>query len=315
MSNNGFNILAGDTTAADQQAELAVRVARFTPGDGMHPTAIPALWLIRAGEPSQALPSVYEPSLCVVVQGRKRALLADEIYTYDPLHYLVVSVTLPAFGQIIEASPEKPYLCLRIGIDPKVIGELLIQMGNGSGRTPPKPAGDRGMFVARMSAPLLDAVLRLARLLDAPDEAAVLAPLALREIYYRALIGELGRRMRDLSEADSQAQRIGRAIDLLKEHYADPLRIEDLAHAAHMSASTLHHRFKTVTAMSPLQFQKQLRLHEARRLMLTEGIEAASAGHRVGYESPSQFSREYRRLFGAPPRQEISQLRVATNQI
>lgn len=316
MSNNGFDILAGDLASGDRQAELAARIARFTPGDGVHPTAIAPLWLIRASEPSQPLPSVYEPCLCVVVQGRKRALLADEIYTYDPLNYLVVSVTLPAQGQIIEASPDKPYLCLRIGIDPRVIGELLIQLRQTqAGRAPPKPAGDRGMFLARMSAPLLDAVLRLVRLLDTPHEVPMLAPLALREIHYRVLVGELGRRLRDLCEADSQAQRIGRAIDLLKERYAEPLRIEELANAAYMSPSSLHHRFKAVTAMSPLQFQKQLRLHEARRLMLTEGIEAASAGHRVGYESPSQFSREYRRLFGAPPRREISQLRDAAVEV
>lgn len=316
MSENGFEVLSGNIGVAERQVELAARIARFTDGDGVTQTAIPALWLIRASEPSQALPSVYEPSLCVVIQGRKRALLADETYVYDPLHYLVVSVTLPATGQVIEASAEKPYLCLRIGIERKVIGELLMQMRKSApGRTTTAAAGERGMFLARMSEPLLDAVLRLVRLLDEPRELPVLAPLVLREIYYRVLIGDLGRRLRDLSEADSHAQRIGRAIELLTQRFAKPLRIEELAEAAHVSPSTLHHRFKAVTAMSPLQFQKQLRLHEARRLMLTEGIEAASAGHRVGYESPSQFSREYRRLFGAPPRREISQLRGAAVEI
>jgi AraC-like DNA-binding protein len=315
MKENGFVVLPRDSGIAARHAELAARIARFTTSDGATETAIPALWLIRASAPSQALPSVYEPSLCVVVQGRKRALLAEETYVYDPLHYLVVSVTLPATGQIIEASPEKPYLCLRIGIDTKVIGELLIEMSRTEPGCRETTASDRGMFLARMSQPLLDAVLRLVRLLDEPRELAVLAPLALREIYYRVLIGDLGGRLRDLSEADSHAQRIGRAIELLTRRYAKPLRIEVLAAAAHMSPSALHHRFKAVTAMSPLQFQKQLRLHEARRLMLTEGIEAASAGHRVGYESPSQFSREYRRLFGAPPRREISQLRSAATEI
>jgi AraC-like DNA-binding protein len=315
MKENGFVVPPTDSGIAARHAELAARIARFTTSDGLTETALPALRLMRASAPSQALPSVYEPGLCVVVQGRKRALLAEEIYVYDPLHYLVVSVMLPATGQIIEASPEKPYLCVRIDIDRKVIGELLIEMRRTEPACGETAASDRGMFLARVSEPLLDAVLRLVRLLDEPRELPVLGPLALREIYYRVLIGDLGGRLRELSEADSHSQRIGRAIELLTRRYAKPLRIEALAEAAHMSPSALHHRFKAVTAMSPLQFQKQLRLHEARRLMLTEGIEAASAGHQVGYESPSQFSREYRRLFGAPPRREISQLRGAATEI
>jgi AraC-like DNA-binding protein len=168
---------------------------------------------------------------------------------------------------------------------------------------------ERGLHVSRVSTPLLDAVLRLLQLLNTPHHVPVLAPLAIREIYYRVLTGGLGPRLRELAVADSYSQRIGRAVDLLKRRYAEPVRIQEVADAAHMSASSLHHHFKLVTAMSPLQFQKQLRLHQARRLMLTEGIDAAAAGHRVGYESPSHFSREYRRLFGAPPRAEIAQVR------
>ncbi len=291
-----------------QQAELADRVARNTSADGMHDCAIPGVSLIRYSAPSQRVASVYEPSLCIVVQGRKQALLADEIYTYDALNYLVVSMTLPVFGQVIEASPARPYLCLRFNIDPALIGELQQQV------RPPRddaPSVARAMYLARTSAPLLDAVLRLIRLLDTPEEVPVLAPLALREIHYRVLTGELGHRLRELCVIDSQSQRIARAIELLKRRFKDPLRIEELANAAHMSTSSLHHRFKAVTAMSPLQFQKQLRLQEARRLMLLEDIEAASAAHRVGYESPSQFTREYRRLFGAPPRQEVEAARLA----
>lgn len=316
MNENGFGLLAGDIGVAGQQAELAARIAHFAASEGPTHTPIPALSLFRADSPSLALPCVYEPSVCIVVQGRKRALLAEEAYIYDPLHYLVVSVTLPVTGQVIEASPENPYLSMRISIDRKAIGELLLQMRKAlpAGATA-APAGDRGMFLARVSEPLLDAALRLVRLLDEPRELPVLAPLALREIYYRVLIGDLGQRLRDLCEIEGHAQRIGRAIELLTQRYARPLRIDELAEATHMSPSALHHRFKAVTAMSPLQFQKQLRLHEARRLMLTEGIEAASAGHRVGYESPSQFSREYRRLFGSPPRREISQLRGAPAEI
>jgi AraC-like DNA-binding protein len=289
------------------QRELAARVTTLTTMDGVHDTRIAGLTTMRASAPSQPLPSVYEPCLCIVVQGRKQARLKDEVYVYDALNYLVVSVTLPVIGQIIEASDERPYLCLRINVDRKLIGELLLQ----SGPTLVKERdSDRGLYVAKTEAGLLDAVVRLVRLLDQPRDANVLAPLVMREIHYRALTGELGARLRDLCIVDSQMQRISRAIDVLRARFSEGFRIEDLASIAHMSPSSFHHRFKEVTAMSPVQFQKQLRLHEARRLMLTEGLEASAAAHKVGYESPSQFSREYRRLFGAPPRREIDALRA-----
>ena len=307
MNDKASNVVTARAGLEAQRAELAGRLARNVPGDGLHVSIVPALSLIQASAPSLPLPTVYHPCLCVVVQGRKRALLGEEVYGYDPLHYLVVSMTLPMVGQIIEATPEQPYLCLRIDIDPALIGELLLQLGPSA---PARASGERALYVARTSEPLLDAVLRLVRLLDTPDEAAVLAPLALREIHYRVLVGELGQRLRELCEVDGPSQRVARAIELLKTRYAEPLRIDELAAAAHMSASSLHQRFKATTAMSPLQFQKQLRLQEARRLML-DGLEAASAGHRVGYESPSQFSREYRRLFGAPPKREIEAMRAA----
>ena len=234
-------------------------------------------------------------------------MLAGEAILYDPLHYLVISVTMPTVGQILEASPEKPYLCMRLNIDPREIGGLMLEPGMGE----PQVTGlERGLRVSRVTAPLLDAVLRLLRLLRAPRDVPVLAPLAVREIHYRVLTGELGPRLRELAMADSHSHRIARAVDLLKRRYAEPVRIEEVAEAAHMSLSSLHHHFRLVTTMSPLQFQKQLRLHHARRLMLTEGIDAAAACHRVGYESPSHFSREYRRLFGAPPKAEIQQVRT-----
>lgn len=308
MNDKASNVVSARLGLEAQQAELADRIARNVPGDGLHATAIPALSLIRASEPSQPLPTVYHAGLCVVVQGRKRALLGDEVYAYDPLNYLVVSMTLPMTGQIIEATPEQPYLCLRIDMDAGLIGELL---DHAPPPAQPRLGPERALYVARTSAPLLDAVLRLVRLLDTPEEAAVLSPLAMREIHYRVLTGELGQRLRELCEIDGSARRIARAIELLKARFDEPLRIEELAAAAHMSASSLHQRFKAATAMSPLQFQKQLRLQEARRLMLMDGLEAASAGHRVGYESPSQFSREYRRLFGAPPKREIEAMRAA----
>lgn len=291
-----------------QHGELARRIQRLAPAEGVNATPINGFAIMRLNAPTPLQPSVYEPCLCIVVQGRKQALLADERYVYDPLNYLVVSMALPISGQVIEATPDKPYLCLRVDIDAMEIDRLLQQIDGPI----QKPTDDsRAVYIARTEPALLDAVLRLVRLLDMPEEAAVLGPLALREIHYRVLTGELGARLRALCAREGQAQRIARAIELLKTRYAEPMRVEELAEAAHLSVSAFYHRFKAVTAMSPLQYQKQLRLQEARRLMIVEGLDAAAAGHRVGYESPSQFSREYRRLFGAPPRAETRRLQVS----
>jgi AraC-like DNA-binding protein len=291
----------------ERQQELAARVARLAPVDGAHQSALESLSLIRNSVPTVCTPTVYQPCLAIVVQGRKRALLNDEVFHYDALNYLVVSVTLPAMGQVLEASAERPYLCLRLNLDLEEVARLLLELGD---RGPAaSTSADRGLYVARLDEPLLDAVLRMVRLLEAPDDLAVLAPVVQREIYYRVLRGDLAHRLVDLAQGESGNHRIVRAIEWLKQRYAAPLRIEELAEAVHMSPSALHHRFKAVTAMSPLQYQKHLRLHEARRLMFANGVECAAAGHRVGYESASQFSREYRRLFGAPPRAEIARLR------
>jgi AraC-like DNA-binding protein len=294
------------TRTAGLQKELAAKLRRYAPSHGLHLLPVAGVSVARSNSPSQPLASVYEPSLCMVMQGRKRAVVGDEMYVYDPLNYLVVSVTLPALSHIIEATPREPYLCLRIEVDAAIIAELLEQLGP---EVVARPTCGRGVFVAEMSPSLLDAVSRLVSLFSRPDEASVLAPLVLKEIHYRVLKGTLGSRLRDLCTADSHANRIARVIRLLKSGYTNPVRIEELAAAAHMSVSSLHHRFKEVTALSPIQYLKQLRLHEARRLMFTEGLDAAAACYRVGYESPSQFSREYRRLFGAPPRREVERLR------
>src|SRR3984893_16355874 len=295
-------------SCAEPHRELSARVARLTPVDGVHQSALSWLALIRNSVPTVCMATVYQPCLAIVVQGRKRALLNDEVFYYDALNYLVVSVTLPMMGQVVEATPEHPFLGLRLDLDLEEIARLLLELGD-RGAAP--VAADCALFVARMDEALLDAVLRMVKLLDAPEDIAVLAPAVQREIYYRVLRGELGQRLVDMAECEGGNHRIVRAIEWLKQRYTEPLRIEDLADAVHMSPSALHHRFKAVTAMSPLQYQKHLRLHEARRLMFADGIECATAGHRVGYESPSQFSREYRRLFGAPPRVEIARLREA----
>jgi AraC-like DNA-binding protein len=306
MFDSKLQITQDRKAIAERQQELTARVARLAPVDGTHRAAFPSLTLVRGSVPTVCMPTVCQPSLGFVVQGRKRALLNDEVFYYDALNYLVVSVTLPMMGQVVEATADRPFLSLRLDLDLEEIARLLLELGD-RGAAP--VTADRGLFVARMDEPLLDAVLRMVKLLDAPEDIAVLAPAVRREIYYRVLRGELGQRLVDLAERDSGNHRIVRAIEWLKQRYAAPLRIEDLADAVHMSPSALHHRFKAVTAMSPLQYQKHLRLHEARRLMFADGIECATAGHRVGYESPSQFSREYRRLFGASPRVEIARLR------
>lgn len=287
-----------------QQIELADRIARLAPEDGMHPTAIPQLYLVRISSPQPCSPVLYEPRLGIIAQGSKLVMLSGDTYRCDPLHYLVVSMTLPVIGQVIEATPEKPYLSLRLDIDLDELSALMLDA------EPPAHNIDRGMYVARADTSLLDASLRLMRLLENPRDLRVLAPASLREIFYRLLIGDLGHRLRDLATAGSRSNRIVRAVAHLRERYQQPLSIEELAGELHMSTSSLHHQFKAATSMSPLQFQKQLRLHEARRLMLMEGLEANTAAHRVGYESPSQFSREYKRLFGAPPRAEIGQVRT-----
>jgi AraC-like DNA-binding protein len=289
-----------------RQGELAERVTRLTPADGVHRTAFAPLAFIRASEIGQPLPAVYSPSVCVVIQGRKRALIGNESYHYDAFNYLIVSVTLPMLGQILDASAERPYLCLRIDIDVREVARLLTEMTAEKSDA----ASNKPLYVARTSADFLDVILRLVRLLDTPADLPVLAPLALREIWYRLLRGDMGSRLRGLVELEGPVQRISRAIELLQHHYDRPLRIDELADASHMSPSTFHARFKAITSMSPLQFQKQLRLHEARRLLLTESVDAGTAAHRVGYESPSQFNREYRRLFGSPPRREIARLRA-----
>lgn len=288
------------------QAELVDRIARLTPGDGVHATAVQPLHLIRMSAPTECSPSVYEPRLCVVAQGRKVVTLSDCTYHYDPLNYLVVSVTLPMIGQVVEATPDKPYLCLRIDIDPAQIASLIVDAGASPALDQGHGGGvDLGLYAARINKTLMDAVLRLMRLLDTPQDLPVLAPMALREIFYRVLMGDLGHRLRALALTDSRSSRIAKAVAVLRQCYLQPLSIDALAEQVHMSTSSLHHQFKAVTTLSPLQFQKHLRLHEARRLMMVSGVEAMTAAHRVGYESPSQFSREYKRLFGAPPRAEV----------
>jgi len=289
---------------------LGKSIARWTDKGDRVETAIPGLVLARRREPTQPLSLMYEPSICVIAQGAKRVQLGSDAYVYDAKRYLISSVGLPTFVQVIKASLRKPYLGLVFKIDQRGILQLMVD----SDLPPPRPQqSSRGIATGEMTMPLLAAFQRLVDLLDEPTDIPVLAPMIEREIYYRLLAGDQGDRLRQMASAGSQSNRIALAIDWLKRHFSQPLRIDTLAAQANMSASTFHHHFRQVTAMSPLQYQKWLRLNEARRLMLTGDHNTATAAFKVGYESPSQFSREYSRLFGEPPVRDISKLRRLAN--
>jgi len=287
-------------------AALATLIERHTPETGISGTAIRRLSLIRADQPSLPIPSVYEASLCLIAQGSKRVSLGDHDVVYDASRYLLVSVDLPLVGLVLEASPEAPYLCCKIDLDLPALADLLVAEGE-AGPQHDLPA----LAVYPGDADLIDAASRLVKLLDRPESIAALAPLVEREILYRLLTGPHGATLRRMAKGDSHLGQISRAIARIRSGFDRQLRIEDIADAAGMSPSSLHAHFKAVTRMTPLEYQKQLRLQEARRLMMAEGASAGSAGFAVGYESPSQFSREYRRLFGAPPRQDVERLQAA----
>jgi len=285
---------------------LGKSIARWTEKGTQLMTAIPGLSLYRRDAPTQPTSSMQEPSLCLIAQGVKRVLLGDDTYVFDVHHFLITSVDLPTVVQIIQASREQPYLSLLLKLDQREMAQLMAD----SHLPPPRAQpSSRGMAIGEVTLPLLSACQRLLDLLAAPQDIPILAPLIQREILYRLLVGEQGARLRQIASAGSQSHQIAQAIEWLKSHYTLPLRIDDLAAHVHMSPSTFYHHFRALTAMSPLQYQKWLRLNEARRLMLTKRLEAATAAFQVGYESPSQFSREYSRVFGAPPLRDITSLR------
>ncbi|MEH2053394.1 AraC family transcriptional regulator [Nostoc sp.] len=295
-----------EQTLRKQQSELATLIAQNSSTDGMQSTAIERLFLFRSSQPSAPLHALHEPSLCIVAQGKKQVMLADNLYVYGQDEYLVVSIDLPVIGQVIEATPTVPYLCFRLDLDPGELSTLMMEAKlDAPANQPLKP----GLSVNPVSPQLLDAAIRLVRLLETPQDIAILAPLVVREILYRLLSGEHSARLRQIALVDKQLQAIARAINWLKWNYEKPFQIETIAREARMSTSSLHHHFKSVTTMSPLQYQKQLRLQQARHLMLGQGMDAATASYSVGYESPSQFSREYSRLFGAPPLRDIARLK------
>ena len=285
---------------------LGKSIARWTGKRDRFNTTIPGLSLHRREEPSEPVSIMYEPLICVVAQGAKQVLLGDEAYVYDAQHFLITSVDLPTTVQVINASPQKPYLGLVLRLDQREMSQLMVD----SKLPAPRPQqSSRGMATGEITLPLLTTFQRLIDLLDEPKDIPILAPIIQREIFYRLLVGDQGARLRQIASAGSQSQQIARAIDWLKGNFTRPLRIEELASQVNMSTSTFHHHFREVTAMSPLQYQKWLRLNEARRLLLAENQDAMTAAFQVGYESPSQFSREYSRMFGAPPLRDITNLR------
>ena len=285
---------------------LAQRIARCTAGLEQLDTQIPGLSLHRWEAPTEQASYMLAPSICLIGQGKKRLVLGDEDYIYDTNNFLITSVDLPVVSQVIEASAERPYLGLTMTLDLQVIAELLLNHDDNP-RVP--TAGDRVcLAVSAVSPSLLSAFERLLDLLEQPQDIAALAPLIKQEIFYRLLVGEQGPRLRQIVTAGNHGQKISRVIDWLKKNLEKPFRVDELAARAGLSASAFHHHFRSMTAMSPLQFQKRMRLHEARRLMLTEHIDVSSAAFKVGYESPSQFSREYSRQFGNSPLRDIKHL-------
>ncbi|HEX2604751.1 MAG TPA: AraC family transcriptional regulator [Oxalicibacterium sp.] len=289
-----------DSVREQSRLEIVDLVTRIVGNlEGSMETAVAGLHLYRMVRPSSRH-SLQKPIFAMIAQGSKRLLVGDEIYRYDPMHYLVSSVDLPVLGKIMCSSGE-PYLGLRLDLDVGEITRLIRDENLPQAPALKAAASTRGLYVSGVSPTLLDAVLRLLRLLDTPQDIPILAPLIKREILYRLLMNGQGALLRQIAMQDSQMQRVAKVIRILNENLTQPLRMEDIARSVHMSVSSLHHHFKAVTAMSPLQYQKQLRLQQARELVLTADIDVTRVAHTVGYESPSQFSREYSRFFGMPP--------------
>lgn len=271
-------------------------------------TAIDGVLISKVERSDPPAPSMSGTVLAVIAQGAKRLALGDRMFEYRAGQYLVASVDLPVTGQFVGASPERPALGFGLTLDPSAVAELLLQAGpadaprSGGGALP-------GIAVSDAPEPLLDAVVRLLRLLDEPRDRTVLAPMVKREILWRLITGEQGGIVRQLGLADSSLSHVARAVRWIREHYAQPFRVEDVAQLSGMSVSAFYRNFQAVTAMSPIRFQKQIRLQEARLLLAVHPHDITGVGHRVGYDSPSQFSREYRRQFGAPPSQDAARLR------
>ena len=295
--------------SADMESAMGIMrdsIARLTQDSDDLETAVPGLKLYRREEPTEPKSAIYPPTLCLVVQGAKRVMFGDERLVYSERRYLITAIDIPTVVQVMEASKQRPCLGLVFELDRREVSRLMAD-GNLPASLPRQ--ANQGMALGEVTEPLVSAFQRLIDLLDTPEDIPILSPIIQREILYRLLVGEQGGRLRQIALAGSQGNQVSRAIDWLKENFAQPLRVEELASQVNMSTSTFHHHFRALTAKSPLQYQKWLRLSEARRLMLIDQMDAATASFEVGYESPSQFSREYSRLFGNSPARDISILR------
>jgi AraC-like DNA-binding protein len=286
---------------------LANLIARHAPRDGVFPLRLPGTYALRRSRmTSEAVHATLGPSLCLVAQGAKVIMLGREVYEYDSARMLVFAVDLPVSGQVTRASWREPFLGFRLDLDPTRVAELA---GRVYPKRVPKPSDDRGLYVGRATDAIVDAVARLLDLMAQAEDAELLGPLAVDEILIRLLRTPIGARVAQIGQPKSGVHRVAEAVSWIREHFAQPVTIEEMAASVRMSASSFHERFKAVTTMSPLQYQKTLRLHEARRLMLFQSMDASEACLRVGYLSPSQFSREYSRFFGGPPTRDIARLR------
>ena len=292
---------------AIQLNELAAIIDKHTANEGTTDSPIPGLQLFKSTVPNLPTPTVFNPSLCLLVQGQKQVLLHNDIYPYTVSEFLVVSVDLPVTGKVTVATPDTPYLALKIDIDVSTLSELLLSMDNSLIQS---KSFSRGLNVAKADHVVADSILRMLRMLDTPKDIPVLSSNMMREILYRVLQSEYGHLLASITFKGSHIERISNAIRAIKKDFNKPLTVNSLAEIAGMSVSGFHAHFKTVTSMSPLQFQKQLRLIEARHLMLSENMDAAAAAYQVGYESASQFSREYVRMFGTPPKRDINNLKI-----
>jgi AraC-like DNA-binding protein len=309
MSKHTSFQLAHESRRAEiRRNELIDQIARFIPQDGAI-NLIKNLYLFRVSSPGEPIHSVYKPSLCVVAQGSKEFFLNEERYVYDPDNYLLVTAELPLVGQVLDASKEQPYLSLLLELDPFLVGSVITEVGD---IAPQNNADAKAINVSSLDADLLDAVLRLVGLLDKPSEAPFFAPMITKEIIYRLWIGDQRDRLLHMVNSEGNTSLITKAIELINDDFDQQLRVESIASDLGMSVSGFHHHFKAVTAMSPLQYQKRLRLQEARRLLLGGGLNATDVAFRVGYNNSSHFSREYKSLFGLPPKRDVERLRGGT---
>lgn len=308
VSQSRYDLCMDDAALSASLLELADILTRFAPSDGAHQTPIAPLRLIRSGASVETFLIERTPALYVAVQGQQEVRLRDERYRFGCMQWLLVSQAQPLVFRAEDVSQSRPLLLIRLDIEADAVSQLIFDAD--PKQLLQKPLSS-GLHVEPLDQPLLEAMLRLLRLLDTPRDIAMLAPLAYKEILYRLLHGRHGHQLRDRAMANFQTHRVGQAVEWLHANYRQPLRIEDLARRINLCTSSLHHRFKAMTGMSPLQYQKRLRLEEARRLMLQERVEVSVASYRVGYESPSQFSREYSRFFGASPRNHMVALRRA----